>query len=66
MADTDAGEHTGDVLSAASWIADVIDADRNESLQPTAPPSQLGVSPESLLHRVVEAEGVWPADGSPV
>ncbi len=45
-----------DALDAADWIGDVVDADRDDSLRPTSPPTRLAVSPDSLLHRVVEAE----------
>ncbi len=47
-------------LSVADWIADVVVADRDDALRPTAPPRAQAVRPESLLHRVVDAEGGWP------
>lgn len=56
MPDADAVAQTEDVLCAASWIADVVDADRDDSQRPTPPPTRVAVSPTSLLHRVVQAE----------
>ena len=56
MRKVDVVAQSDDALDAADWIADVVDADRDDSLRPTAPPTRLAVSPDSLLQRVVEAE----------
>ena len=44
MLDADAAAQTDHALSAADWIADVVDADRDDSLRPTSPPTRLAVS----------------------
>ena len=46
-------------LSVASWIAEVIDADRADASRSVAPPA-VAVRRETLLHRVVEAERRQP------
>ena len=56
MRDADVVAQSDDALDAAAWIADVVDADRDDSVRLTSLPTRLAVSPDSLLHRVVEAE----------
>ena len=56
MANPYTGEQIDDVLSAASWIAEVVVEDRDDATRSTAPPTAFTPSPSSLLHRVVEAE----------
>lgn len=56
MEDAQPTEPIQDVLSAANWIADVVDADRDDSSRSTVPPAPLAASSGSLLNRVVEAE----------
>ena len=59
MADTHTGEQEDGLLSVFDWIADVVGADREDAARPTPPPGSLAVRPESLLHRVVDAEDGW-------
>ncbi|MGH9224528.1 MAG: hypothetical protein ACRD2W_12305 [Acidimicrobiales bacterium] len=59
MADHNSHEPVPDVPSVADWIADVVIADRADASSAT-PPAQVAVSPHSLLHRVVVAEGGSP------
>lgn len=56
MPDAHEGEETDAVVSVAEWITDVVHADRDDATRSIAPPPAGGVSPHSLLHRVVDAE----------
>ncbi len=56
MSDAQEGAQSDRVVSVADWIADVVDADRDDASRPIASPPARPVSPTSLLHRVVDAE----------